>query len=290
LVADIFREVVEKREAGSTFVLATMVRTQGSAPRDVGAKMLVFPGGSISGTIGGGTFEKMVIDDCLALLELGGQRAGDLSDEAGEKAPAGKMAKGEPSLSASPTLLKTYRFSRSGPEATGMCCGGEADVFMEVFAPPDRLIIFGGGHVARDLVKIAAGLDFKITVIDSRRDILGNYEKPVETILTNAEYDDGIPSLDARSYVVIVTHSHVIDRRVLARVIGKNVAYLGMIGSKSKISDTAAFLKAYDIDESLLSKVHTPIGLDIGAEGPYEIALAIAAELIESRRKGPPTI
>ncbi len=170
-----------------------------------------------------------------------------------------------------------------------MCCGGEADVFMEVFAPPDRLIIFGGGHVARDLVKIAAGLDFKITVIDSRRDILGKYEKPVETILTNVEYEDEIPSLDARSYVVIVTHSHVIDRRVLARVIGKNMAYLGMIGSKSKISDTAAFLKAYDIDESLLGKVHTPIGLDIGAEGPYEIALAIAAELVESRRKGPPT-
>jgi xanthine dehydrogenase accessory factor len=85
--------------------------------------------------------------------------------------------------------------------------------------------------------------------------------------------------------VVIVTRSHVADRRALAKVIRENVPYLGMIGSKTKVSDTVAFLKAHGIDESLLSKLHTPIGLDIGAEGPYEIALSIAAELVSARRK-----
>jgi xanthine dehydrogenase accessory factor len=260
---DIFKEMAEKREAGHTFVLATMVRTQGSSPRDVGAKMLVFPDGSISGTIGGGNFEKMVIDDCLGLLKRG--------DQAGWKGPR--------------TLLKTYKFSRSGPDATGMCCGGEADIFMELFTPPERLIILGGGHIARDLVKIAADLDFRITVIDDRQEILIQYHKPVETILTDSEYEKSLPSLDENCYVVIVTRSHTIDRGVLARVIRENVAYLGMIGSKTKVSETLAFLKAYGIEESLLGKVHTPIGLDIGAEGPYEIALSIAAELIATRRK-----
>lgn len=243
---DIFKEIVEKRESGHSFVLATVVRTQGSSPRDVGAKMLVFLDGTIFGTIGGGNFEKMVIDDCLALFQVGDQ-------------PGSKGLR---------TLLKTYRFARSGPDATGMCCGGEADVFMELFFPPEKLIIFGGGHIARDLVKIVAGLGFRITVIDDRKDILARYEEPVEAILTDSQYEEQIPTLDDRCYVVIVTHSHGIDRRVLARVIREDVAYLGMIGSKTKVTDTVAFLKAHGIDESLLSKVHTPIGLDIGAEGP----------------------
>jgi xanthine dehydrogenase accessory factor len=229
--------------------------------------MLVFPDGSISGTIGGGNFEKMVIDDCLGLFA----GSGPTVSQAGRRGPR--------------TLLKTYKFSRSGPDATGMCCGGEADIFMELFAPAERLIIFGGGHIAKDLAKIAAGLDFRITVIDDRQEIFSQYHKPVETILTDSEYEESLPSLDQNCYVVIVTRSHVVDRRVLSRVIRENVAYLGMIGSKTKVSETVAFLKAYGIEDSLLGKVHTPIGLDIGAEGPYEIALSIAAELIATRRK-----
>ena len=274
---DIFKEMAEKREAGHTFVLATMVRTQGSSPRDVGAKMLVFPDGSISGTIGGGNFEKMVIHDCLGLFKRG--------DQAGTGQIAARAGSNQAGWKGPRTLLKTYKFSRSGPDATGMCCGGEADIFMELFTPPERLIILGGGHIARDLVKIAADLDFRITVIDDRQEILIQYHKPVETILTDSEYEKSLPSLDENCYVVIVTRSHTIDRGVLARVIRENVAYLGMIGSKTKVSETLAFLKAYGIEESLLGKVHTPIGLDIGAEGPYEIALSIAAELIATRRK-----
>jgi xanthine dehydrogenase accessory factor len=262
---DIFKEIAEKREAGHTFVLATMVRSRGSSPRDVGAKMLVFPDGAIFGTIGGGNFEKMVIEDCLGLFK-GGDHAG---------------------RTGSRTLFKTYRFSRSGPDATGMCCGGEADIFMELFAPPERLVIFGGGHIARDLVKIAASLDFRITIIDDRQEILSQYQRPIETILTDSEYEDHLPALNENCYVVIVTRSHIVDRRVLARVIRENVAYLGMIGSRTKVSDTIAFLKAHGIEDSLLDKVHTPIGLDIGAEGPYEIAISIAAELIAARRKIP---
>jgi xanthine dehydrogenase accessory factor len=253
---NIHREIAERHAAGQVFVAAVIVRTAGSSPRAVGARMLVFPDGAISGTVGGGTFEKLVIQDCLKLVN-GPERH----------------------------LLKTYRFAPSGPGSTGMVCGGEAEVFMELFASPERLVIFGGGHVGRDLVKIAAGLDFRITVVDDRKETLSQYSGNVETILTDSEYQTGFPVLDRGCYVVIVTRGHACDRAVLARVIREELAYLGMIGSKSKIAQTWSLLKAEGVDESLFGKVHTPIGLDIGAEGPYEIAIAIAAELVAARRR-----
>lgn len=218
--------------------------------------MLVYPDGSISGTIGGGNFEKQVINDCLDLFE------GEISH-----------------------LLKTYRFSQSGFDATGMQCGGEAEVFMELTAKPERLILFGGGHIGQMLVKIADGLNFKITVVDDRKDILDRFNQPVETILTDPDYNINFPSLDKNSYVVIVTHGHKSDRSVLEKVIRYDCTYIGMIGSETKVAKTFSALEESGIDKSLLKKVHAPIGLDIGAEGPYEIAIAIAAELIATRRK-----
>ena len=259
---DIHSEIAEHRAAGRAFVAAVIVRTSGSSPRDEGARMLVFPDGRISGTIGGGAFEKMVIDDCVSLF-AGGRRH----------------------------LLKTYRFAAAGQGSTGMACGGEAEVFMELFSRPDRLVIFGGGHIGRDLVRIAEGLDFRVTVVDDRKEILSQYGTAgvgagsVDTVLTDPEYRTGLPALDDSCYVVIVTRSHACDRTVLAGVIRQGLAYLGMIGSKTKIEETWSLLKAAGVDESLFGKVRTPIGLDIGAEGPYEIALAIAAELVAARRK-----
>ncbi len=253
---DIYKEMTKHRAAGEPFVLATIVRTAGSSPRRVGAKMLVFPDGSISGTIGGGTFEKMVIDDCLSLFEVRKNH-----------------------------LMKKYSFSRNGPEATGMCCGGEAEVFMELHGKPERLIVFGGGHVGRDLVRIAAGLNFRITVVDDRQDILNQYDSPVETVLTDSEYKANFPSLDNNCYVAIITRSHDCDKNVLEKVIGLDCAYVGMIGSGTKIARAFAALKKEGIDELLLNGVHAPVGLDIGAEGPYEIAISIAAELIAVKRK-----
>jgi xanthine dehydrogenase accessory factor len=256
---EIHREMAEKRDAGEIFVLASIVRTAGSSPRETGAKMLVYPDGSISGTIGGGKFERLVMDDCLALID-GGR----------------------------PHLLKTYRFTSSGPDATGMSCGGEAEVFMEVFTKSERLIIFGGGHVGKELVRIAEGLEFRITVVDDREDILEQYSTPVETVLTDSKYEKDLPAVDETSYVVILTRSHECDRAVLSRVIRQDVAYVGMIGSERKISETRAFLKESGIEDSLFDRVYTPIGLDIAAEGPCEIAVAIAAELIATRKKASP--
>lgn len=253
---EINKQIAELITEGRAFVSATLVETKGSAPRDIGAKMVIFPDGSILGTIGGGNFEKMVIDDGLAL-----------------------------SKSDSSHLLKKYRFEEKGTDSTGMFCGGEALVFLELFSKAQTLYIFGGGHVGRDLAKIALGLNFRIVVIDDRADVLNQYQKPVKTILTDANFNSDFPKVDKDSYVVIVTHGHKCDKEVLAKVITKDCAYIGMIGSKTKIAKTFEQLGEEGISKAKLAKVHSPIGLDIGAEGPCEIAVAIAAEIIAVKRK-----
>jgi xanthine dehydrogenase accessory factor len=231
--------------------------------------MLIYPDSSIAGTIGGGNFEKLVIEDAIRLLE------------------SGKF-----------NLLKSYRFEETGPvsrsasgetdsESTGMLCGGQGQVFFESSGAPEKLVIFGGGHICRDLVTLARGLNFRIIVVDERTDILTQYSAPIETRLTDSEYQTNYPDLDEKSYVVIVTHGHRCDRQVLAKVADTNCAYIGMIGSKAKITKTYRDLEAAGVPREALSKVHAPVGLDIGAEGPYEIAVAIAAELVAVRRKKP---
>ena len=256
MTRDIFTAIVENQESGKPFVLATIIRAAGHTPRDAGARMLVYADGSIEGTIGGGNFEKLVIDDCLRLLD----------DD-------------------SYHLMKSYKFEESGDDSTGMLCGGEVDVFMETFAKPDSLIIFGGGHICRALTEVASDLGFKITVVDSRPEIIELYTPPVRTVLTDEHYNDNFPEIDKNSYVVIVTHGHKHDREILVKVINLDFAYLGMIGSHKKIAKTYESLSAEGIDKMLLDKIHAPIGLDIGAEGPREIAVSIAAELIAVRRK-----
>ena len=223
---DIYQKIIEKKSAGEVFVLATIVRIEGSSPRDNGAKMLVSADSSIWGTIGGGMFEKLVIDDCLGLLK------GNANN-----------------------LLKTYRFAESGPDATGMRCGGEAEVFMEVNRNLDHLMIFGGGHIGRDLAKIAQGLDFKVIVVDDRPEILKEYQSPVKVIQTDEQYRKNFPSIDKNSYVVIVTHGHKCDREVLEQVVNQECAYIGMIGSRTKIAKTYSDLEKAGIERIRLEKL-----------------------------------
>lgn len=248
---NIFEEIYDNQKAGRPFALATIIRTAGASPRAAGAKMLVYADGTISGTIGGGKFEKLVIDDCLHLIESGEKH-----------------------------LLKRYSFTSTGDDATGMACGGEAEVFMEAHTGPKRLIIFGGGHIGRELVRLAEGSDFAISVIDDRPDILDGYNPPVTTIQTDNEYQEHFPSLDGDCFVVIVTRSHTIDRAIMERVIQHDCAYIGMIGSRRKIAGLYSALEKSGIERTRLERVYAPIGLNIKGEGPYEIAVSIIAELI----------
>jgi xanthine dehydrogenase accessory factor len=256
LSMDFYKKMYDLNQAGRTFVLATLIKTVGSSPRRPGAKMLILPDGTIYGTIGGGTFEKNVIEDCLNLLKSGSKH-----------------------------LLKHYSFTIKGEGSIGMTCGGKGDVFMEVNLKPNNLIIFGGGHVGRKLTRLATGSGFNITVVDDRRDILDKFDDSISTILTDPDYHENFPPLDNNSYVVIVTKSHKNDQPVLEQVINKDCAYVGMIGAKSKIKMIFASLEKSGIKKKDLEKVYAPIGLDIGSEGPYEIAVSILAEIIEVKQK-----
>jgi xanthine dehydrogenase accessory factor len=166
-----------------------------------------------------------------------------------------------------------------------MCCGGEMEVFVEPMIPEPPLIVCGGGHVARALVPIAKSIGFSPIVVEDLEENHARFPDAAQ-IIDSFDVRDwkGVP-LDARSYAVIVTRDHAQDQALLEQLVDKPLAYLGLIGSRRKIEMFKQRLEARGAERSSLERVHAPIGLDIGAETPEEIAVAIAAQLIQVRRK-----
>lgn len=215
--------------------------------------MLVTEQGKLFGTIGGGNLEKKVIENSMEMI-------------------AAKESK---------------LFRHNLLQQHGMCCGGTVDVFIECMMPPEKLYIFGAGHVGRALANYAADLSFQVYVIDSRAEELNRIQNNVINKLP-LTYDRLLPSLpfDQRSYIAIMTYDHQIDREILAYCLKKPFAYLGMIGSKRKVEVTRKkFLSTqlYSIEE--LSRVDMPMGYNTGATGPEEIAISILAKIIEEKNK-----
>lgn len=256
---DLFARLVALRESGQACVLCTVVRTAGSTPRKSAARMIV-TASEIVGTIGGGRVEKQVCDAARALL-----------------------AKGE---GAAATMLR-YHLTRE----LGMCCGGEMEVFVEPMIPPKNLIVCGGGHVGRALVPLARPLGFVPILVEDLEE-LGNTERFPEAARIIDSFDvrdwKDVP-LDERSYAVIVTRDHQQDQALLEQLLNYDLAYLGLIGSKRKVLMFRQRLLNKGFAEARLDRVHAPIGIDIGAETPEEIAVAIAAELVavRARRRTP---
>jgi xanthine dehydrogenase accessory factor len=252
-VTDVFAEIVRMHNSATPCVLATVVRTSGSTPRKAAARMLV-TGDAIIGTIGGGRVEKEVVDAARELLA-----AGD---------------------AARPKLLRFHL-----TKELAMCCGGEMEVFVEPLIPAPTLVVCGGGHVAHALVPLARKVGFSPVVIEE-----------AEEMATPARFPDAariVDSFDPRdwkdvaigadSYVVIVTRDHAQDQALLEHFVGRELAYLGLIGSRRKIEMFKQRLTARGVDAARFERLHAPIGLAIGAETPEEIAVAIVAELIQAR-------
>ena len=248
-----WQQLVRLRQQGLACVLCTVVRTAGSTPRKRAARMLVTAQGQW-GTIGGGRVEKQVLDAARALL---GQ---------GEAAAA--------------TTLR-YHLTRE----LGMCCGGEMEVLVEPMIPAPVLVVCGGGHIAQALVPLVGPLGFVPIVVDDLEE-LGNPQRFPQAARIIDSFDPrdwhDVP-LDERSYVVIVTRDHQVDQQLLEALLPYDVAYLGMIGSERKVHMFRQRLLNKGASSARLDRVHAPIGLDIGADTPEEIALAIAAELVQVR-------
>jgi xanthine dehydrogenase accessory factor len=249
---EVFAAVTAALERGEPAALVTIVSTTGSTPQRVGAKMLVFADGRIVGTIGGGCYENDA------------------------------FGKAREAIHTRRPQLVHYELDDDFAQETGLICGGQMDVYIEPIEPSPELYIVGAGHVGFHLARIAEEVGFRVHVADDREKFAN-----AERFPTAAEIVvDDIPAwlekatLPSHAYAVIVTRGHVNDLEALRALAPRELRYLGLIGSRAKVARIYEELSKGPIPADALSRVHAPIGLDIGAVTPQEIAVSIVAELI----------
>ena len=253
---DIYEQIVQLRREGRRGAVATIVNSRGSIPSFRTAKMLVRDDGSIVGTIGGGCVEADVW-----------QAAREVMD------------------SEKPRTL-TFDLNQDPKYDTGLVCGGTLEVFVEPVLPPALLYVFGAGHVAVNLCQVAGNAGFELIVTDDRTSYATKDRFPGAREVHALEFDEATKTLDPNetSYIVIVTRGHRDDMRILRWAVQTRARYVGMIGSKRKVIEIFKTLQNEGVPAHLFDRVHAPVGLDIGAITPEEIAVAITAELIAIRR------
>ena len=247
---DIFEEIVAIKNAGTPAVLATVIESLGSSPGKPGARMLIKADGSIAGTIGGGAIEKKIIEEAINLM------------------------KGTES-----------KFLHYKLEELGMSCGGDMSVFLEPLEHAPELIIFGAGHIGTALSDIGKMLGFTTTVVDNRPEFANKERLPLADRVIANDYQKALQNLSFSdsTYIVILTHRHAHDFEILDYCAKQAFYYLGMIGSRKKVTKVFQQLKEKGTDEDTIKRIHAPIGIEIGAEKPEEIAVSIAAELVAIR-------
>jgi xanthine dehydrogenase accessory factor len=252
---DIFEEILRMRRAGRRGALATIVHTNGSIPSYESSRMLVRDDGSIAGTIGGGCVEAEVWAAAKEVMDAEQPR---------------KM---------------TFNLNHDADYDAGLICGGTLEVFVEPILPQPTLYIFGAGHVSLAVSRIASEAGFAIAVIDDRESFANPERFPMasEIHTSYAESFDRIHP-NSSSYLLIVTRGHKDDMRVLAWAVNADARYIGMIGSKRKVLSVYKALEKEGLAPEKFERVHAPVGLDIGALAPEEIAVSIVAELIAVRR------
>jgi xanthine dehydrogenase accessory factor len=254
---DIYEEIVRMRQEGRSSALATIINTQGSIPSFASAKMLVRDDGSICGTIGGGGGEYEVIQAAREVI-------------AEEK----------------PRTIHFDLNKRPGVDA-GMVCGGSLEIYVEPIVVAPRLYIFGAGHVGLSTYRVAHAAGFEVTIIDER-DAFANRERyPDARDIVVEPLDAAMAGLAPTpgSYILIFTPSHQTDMQVLRWAVGTPARYIGMMGSKRKVTGIFHELQKEGVPAERFQAVHAPVGLDIGAQPPEEIAISVVAELIAIRRR-----
>lgn len=254
----IVRSLLDALDEGVPVVLATVVRTRHSVPRHAGAKMLVYPDGTQLGTVGGGEMESRVRDVAAEIIATGqpAQLDFDLLDP----------ARGDPGV-----------------------CGGSVSVHLEVFMPQPHIVVIGCGHVGTAVVELAHWLGFRVTAIDDREDLadperLAGADRIITGSLQESLGDVGI---DDTTDVVLVTRNTAVDGQVLPLLLASPAQSIGVMGSVRRWATTRSQLAGAGVPVDQLDRVVSPIGLDIAAETPAEIALSIMSELVRTRRRAP---
>src|ERR1700733_13724963 len=253
---DIYDEIVRLRKIGQKCAVATIVQVNGSIPSYESAKMLVREDGSMLGTIGGGCVEAEVWNAAREVIET-------------EK----------------PRHL-TFSLGQDAAYDNGLICGGQLNIFIEPVTPQPIAYIFGGGHVSKNISKVAALAGFSTVVVDDR-EAFANAERFPEADATYAEpYEEVFSKLSvtSSSYLIIVTRGHRDDMRVLRWAVTTPARYISMIGSKRKTISVIHELEKHGIPREQFERIFAPMGLEIGAESPEEIAISVVAEMIAIRR------
>lgn len=248
----IYKKIAQEIESGRNSWLVTVINVSGSAPGKVGFKMLVNSEGGITGTVGGGTVEMCVI----------------------KKIIVDRPAK---------VVRWAFDLGEGGVgEKTGMVCGGTEEVLVEPLFSNSELYIIGGGHCGKALSELAAKCDFDVTVIDERPEHLEQQNHPHACKLIHAPYGEISNHINfgTNTFIVVMTHSHSNDELAMRNILGKDYAYLGVIGSANKAKTFYVKLLQEGYNPQELSQVFLPIGFDIGSETPYEIATSILAQII----------
>ena len=253
---DVYEEIILLRREGRSCALASIVNTVGSIPGSASAKMLVRDDGSIVGTIGGGAAELEVIQIAREVIER-------------EK----------------PQSISFNLTKRPGIDA-GMVCGGSLDIFVEPVVPSPTLYVFGAGHCALATYRAARSVGFEVVIVDDREAFANRERFPDAKAIIVAELDVAVLQLapNPASYIVSLTPGHMTDMRVLRWSLGTQARYIGMMGSRRKVTGIFQELQKEGVPPESFARVHAPIGLDIGADNPEEIAISIVAELVACRR------
>ncbi|MFQ6100729.1 MAG: XdhC family protein [Anaerolineae bacterium] len=251
----VYEAALEAIRRGESAAMATVIGARGSTPRNTTAKMLIYADGRTVGTVGGGGVEARVIEEAKAAIAEGRPRELDYSlvDE----------KRGDPGI-----------------------CGGNMRVFVEVLTPRPTLLIIGGGHIGQAVAELGAFLGYRIAVVDERPEMVTPERFPwAEMRLTGDPAQQVVDfPLTEHTYVVMVTPHHTLDEKVLALLADRPRAYVGLIGSSRRSALTFERAREAGVSEDFLERIHTPIGLDIGAETPREIAVSILAEIIAVQR------
>lgn len=250
---DFYASLQRLLDEGSPFVLCTVIASHGSTPQKPGSKLVVKADGSLVGTVGGGAIEKQIIDAALVLLNDAG---------------------------ATTTTMETHL-----THELGMCCGGKMTVFLEKHARAPALVLFGAGHVAKELSALGVAAGFQVTVVDERAEWATAERFPGATVVVRPpddvarEHAGGVDT-----FFCIATHDHPLDQRCVEALLDKPFAYLGVIGSRRKAERFRQRLLAAGFSKERIALLECPMGVDIGALTPVEIAISITARLVAVRR------
>ena len=257
---DVFEELVRLRRAGRKCALATIVQVNGSIPSYESAKMLIRDDGSMLGTVGGGCVEAEVWTAGREVIE-----------------------------SEKPKHL-SFTLNQDAAYENGLICGGQLNVFVEPVVPQPRAVIFGAGHISKSLARVARTAGFATVIVDDRDAFACRDRFPEADEIFAEDYEAVFPklSIGASSYLIVVTRGHRDDLRVLRWAVTTPARYVAMIGSKRKVIGVVKELEKEGVPREAFERLFAPMGLDIGAVTPEEIAVSVVAEMIAVRRGAAP--